>query len=94
MKLKEIKIARKRQNYFSLFVIVHFQKMQLFLIFIVTTECFDEFGGLKRERRDLSTINRHGNNIFNHRHMGGPRPSSGGKFFKAKNFDSEMGNNF
>ena len=94
MKLEEIKIERKYHNCLSLFSIAHCQKMHFFLIFIATTECFDDFDGLKRERRDLSTLNRHGNNIFNHRHMGGPRPSSGSKFFKTKSLDSAKGINF
>ena len=31
---------------------------------------------LHRERRDLLGFNRHTNNIFHHRHIGGPRSTS------------------
>ena len=35
---------------------------------------------VNRERRDLLGFNRHTNNIFNHRHMGGPRSTGYSKF--------------
>ena len=56
----------------------NFQIMQLFVLFIGIATCFDEFDVLKRERRDLMWFNRNGNNIFNHRHMGGSRPKGEG----------------
>ena len=62
----------------------NFQIMQLFLLIIGIATCFDEFAALERERRDLMWFNRNGNNIFNHRHMGGSRPSGEGKFLFRK----------
>ena len=56
----------------------NFQIMQLVFVFIGIATCFDEFASLERERRDLMWFNRHGNTIFNHRHMGGERPSGEG----------------
>ena len=56
----------------------NFQIMQLLVLFIGIATCFDEFAPLERERRDLMWFNRNGNNIFNHRHMGGSRPKGEG----------------
>ena len=39
---------------------------------------------VNRERRDLLGFNRHTNNIFNHRHMGGPRSTGYSEFFRIK----------
>ena len=61
--------------------------MKLFLLFITATQCFDEFNGLQRERRDLMWFNRHGNTIFNHRQTGGPRHQDRGKFLVYLNQD-------
>ena len=65
-------------------------QMKLFFILIASTcYCFEEFNQLKRERRDLIGFNRNGNNIFQHRQMGGQRRSNDQGEFCNQKFNAE-----
>ena len=61
----------------------------VFILIASSCYCFEEFNQLKRERRDLIGFNRNGNNIFQHRQMGGQRRSNDQGEFCNQKFNAE-----